>query len=62
MKFFNHIATFDILLAAMYSDSHVESATISCLELFQVIDPPFRVKTQLDWETNDRVAPESNNS
>nr|KAJ0189736.1 hypothetical protein LSAT_V11C800408040 [Lactuca sativa] len=43
MKFFNHIASFDASLAAMYSDSHVESTTVSCLELFQVTAPPFRV-------------------
>ena len=29
----------------LYSDSHVESATVSCLELFQVTAPPLRVKT-----------------
>ena len=47
-KFFFHIASFDALLNAIYSDSHVELATVSCLELFQVTVPPFRVKTQPD--------------
>ena len=50
MKFFSHIASFAASLAAIYSHSQVESAIVSCLELFQEIAPPFRVKTQPDWE------------
>ena len=45
---FKHIASFDALLDSMYSDLHVESATVSCLELFQVISSPLRVNTQPD--------------
>ena len=34
--------------AAMYSASIVESATVSCLELFQLTAPPFTLNTKPD--------------
>ena len=48
MKFVNQTASFDASLAAMYSDSQVESAIVSCLELFQVTAPPFNVNNHPD--------------
>ena len=45
MNFFIQIASLAASLTAMYSASVVESATVYCLELFQLIAPPFRVKT-----------------
>jgi hypothetical protein len=36
--------------AAMYSASVVESATVSCLELFQLTAPPLIVNTKPDWD------------
>nr|GEW76870.1 retrotransposon protein, putative, Ty1-copia subclass [Tanacetum cinerariifolium] len=35
------IASFEASQAAIYSDSHVESATVSCFEPFHVTAPPF---------------------
>ncbi|KAL4567140.1 hypothetical protein LXL04_022714 [Taraxacum kok-saghyz] len=50
MNSLSHIASFDASLAAMYSDSQVDSATVSCLELFQDTAPPFNKNTQPDCE------------
>ena len=48
MKFFNHTAALDASQAAIYSDSQVESATVSCFELFHDTAPPFNKNTQPD--------------
>ncbi|GJY73343.1 hypothetical protein Tco_0477774 [Tanacetum coccineum] len=45
MKFFIQIASFEASQAAIYLDSHVESATVSCFELFHVTAPPFNKNT-----------------
>ena len=39
IKFFNQAISFDASIVVMYSDSQVESATVSYLELFQVTTP-----------------------
>ncbi|GJW34006.1 putative reverse transcriptase domain-containing protein [Tanacetum coccineum] len=41
---------FEASQAEIYSDSHVESATVSCFELFHVTAPPFNKNTQPDYE------------
>ncbi|GJX49450.1 hypothetical protein Tco_0276295 [Tanacetum coccineum] len=48
MKFYIQIASFESSQAAIYSDSHMESATVSCFELFHVTASPFSKNTQLD--------------
>ncbi|KAL4589133.1 hypothetical protein LXL04_002035 [Taraxacum kok-saghyz] len=48
MKFFSQTASLAASHAAMYSDSHVESATVSCLELFHVTAPPLSKNTHPD--------------
>ncbi|MFS7898947.1 hypothetical protein Hanom_Chr00s036088g01772331 [Helianthus anomalus] len=45
MNFFIQTASLAASEAAIYSDSVVDWATTLCLELFQVIAPPFKVKT-----------------
>ena len=42
MKFLIQTVSFVASAAAMYFDSAVESATVSCLELFQLTAPPYR--------------------
>ena len=44
-NFFIQTASLAASEAAMYSDSVVESAVVSCLELFQLTAPPFNVNT-----------------
>jgi hypothetical protein len=52
MNFLIQISYFAASNAAMYSASIVESATVSCLELFQLTAPPFRQNTQIDSDRN----------
>src|SRR5664279_976588 len=49
-NFLIHTPSFAASEAAMYSASVVESATVSCLELFQLTAPPFKVNTYPDCE------------
>ena len=44
MNFLSHTTFLTASDAAMYSASQTESATVRCLELFQQMAPPFRVK------------------
>ena len=50
MKFLIQTASFTASLAAIYSDSVVESATISYFELFQLTAPPFKTKANPDCD------------
>ena len=50
MKFLIQTASFAASLAVIYSDSIVESATVSCFELFQLTTPPFKTKTNPDCD------------
>ncbi|KAJ9545013.1 hypothetical protein OSB04_024720 [Centaurea solstitialis] len=50
IKFLSQTASFAASEAAMYSASVVESAIVSCFELFHEIAPPFRVKTYPDCD------------
>jgi hypothetical protein len=49
MDAFGNTPSFAASEAAMYSASVVESATVSCLELFQLTAPPFNVNTNPDY-------------
>ncbi|KAK8685909.1 hypothetical protein V6N13_124941 [Hibiscus sabdariffa] len=49
-------ASFAASLAAMYSASVVESTTVSCFELFQLIAPPFRRKTNPDCDRESSLS------
>ncbi|KAL0291900.1 UNVERIFIED_CONTAM: hypothetical protein Sradi_7009300 [Sesamum radiatum] len=48
--FFILTASFAASEAAMYSASLVESAMVSCLELFQATTPPLSLNTKPDWD------------
>lgn len=50
MNFFIHIAFFSTPLAAIYPNYIVKSATISYLELLQVVAPPFNKNTHPGYE------------
>src|SRR5688572_20935749 len=49
-KFLIQTPSFAASEAAMYSVSVVESATVSCLELFQLTAPPFSMNTNPDCD------------
>src|SRR5581483_7064104 len=55
-KFLSQTASFAALDAAMYSTSVVESAIVSCFELFHEIVPPLRVKTYLDCDLKSSLS------
>ena len=48
MNFLTQIASFIALDVEMYLASVVESVVVTCLELFQLTTPPFRVKIYHD--------------
>ena len=50
MNFLIQTASFAALDAAIYSASVVESATVSCFELFQLTAPPFKQNTYPDCD------------
>ena len=50
MNFLNRTTSFTTSLAIIYSDYVVESVMVSCLELLQVIAPPFIKNTNLDCD------------
>ncbi|KAJ9561692.1 hypothetical protein OSB04_006852 [Centaurea solstitialis] len=55
-KFLSQTASFAASHAAMYSASVVESAIVSCFELFHEIAPPFRVKTYPDCDLKSSLS------
>ena len=50
MNFLIQTASFTASEAAIFSDTVVESGTVSCLELFLLIAPPFKQNTKPDWD------------
>ncbi|KAJ9566994.1 hypothetical protein OSB04_002960 [Centaurea solstitialis] len=55
-KFLSQTASFAASDAAMYSASVVESAIVSCFELFHEIAPPFMVKTYPDCDLKSSLS------
>jgi hypothetical protein len=55
-KFLIQTTSFATLEAAIYSAFVVESATISCLELFQLTAPLLRQNTKLDCDLESSVS------
>jgi hypothetical protein len=56
IKFLSQTASFAASDAAMYSASVVESAMVSCFELFHEIVPPFRVNTYPDYDLKSSLS------
>ncbi|KAK2456386.1 hypothetical protein QL285_003757 [Trifolium repens] len=56
MNFLIQTASFAALEAAIYSASVVESATVSCFELFQLTAPPFRKNTKPDCDLKSSLS------
>ncbi|KAK8556311.1 hypothetical protein V6N12_002719 [Hibiscus sabdariffa] len=55
-NFLIQTASFAASLAAMYLASVVESATVSCFELFPLTAPPFRRKTNPDCDRESSLS------
>ncbi|KAK8670845.1 hypothetical protein V6N13_037459 [Hibiscus sabdariffa] len=55
-NFLIQTTSFTASLAAIYSASVVESATVSCFELFQLTVPPFRQKTNPDCDRESSLS------
>ncbi|MGI4673382.1 hypothetical protein ACR2XN_28360, partial [Klebsiella pneumoniae] len=56
MKFRIQTASLAASQAAIYSASIVESATVSCFELFQLTAPPLRQNTNPDWDIESSLS------
>ncbi|KAL4568701.1 hypothetical protein LXL04_024316 [Taraxacum kok-saghyz] len=56
MKFFDQTTYLAPSHVAMYSDSHVDSDTMSCFELFHVIAPPLSKNTQPDYDRESSLS------
>lgn len=53
--FLIQVASLDTSLAAIYSDTHVESVFVSYLELFQVTTSPFKMNTHPYYEFESSI-------
>ena len=56
MNFLNQTASLAASDAAIYSASIVESATVLCLELFQLTALPFKVNTNPDCDLKSSIS------
>ncbi|KAM7519071.1 hypothetical protein LguiB_018033 [Lonicera macranthoides] len=56
INFFIHTASFAASEATTYSASVVESATVACLELFQLTAQPLRQNTKSDCDLKSSLS------